>query len=200
MSRAAAIALCLVVLACPPSMSLAHGPEHGTAEHARLPTIGPAPDFALASHDGSRVALQDLRGKVVAVTFIYTSCTDVCPLLTEKMAQVREELGPDFGKSVAFVSITVDPERDTPEVLKAYAAAFGAEAPGWHFLSDEPAVVRNVAHRYGVVVSARDGVDVDHTLLTSLVDRRGALRVQYLGYRFDPDEFRRDLVGLAHEP
>ena len=61
------------------------------------------------------------------MTFIYTSCPDVCPLLTEKMAQVQDELGPDFGPRVAFVSITVDPEHDTPEVLKDYAESHGAD-------------------------------------------------------------------------
>jgi protein SCO1 len=197
--RLVVVGLYLVALACPLSVSHAHGPGHGTAESERLPTIGPAPNFALTSSHGHQVALSDLRGRVVAVAFIYTSCTDVCPLLTEKMAQVRDELGPDFGASITFVSITVDPERDTPEVLKGYAEAFGADQGGWHFLTGGPANIREVAQRYGVAASARDG-NVDHTLLTSLVDRRGRLRVQYLGYRFDPDEFRRDLVGLVNEP
>ena len=84
-------------------------------------------------------------------------------------------------------------------MLKGYAEAFGADQGGWHFLTGEPANIREVAQRYGVAASARDG-NVDHTLLTSLIDRRGRLRVQYLGYRFDPDEFRRDLVGLVNEP
>ena len=88
------------------------------AQEQRLPTIGAAPDFALTSQDGAEVTLGDLRGKVVAVTFIYTWCPDVCPMLTDKMARVQDELGPDFGSKVAFVSITVDPERDTPEALK----------------------------------------------------------------------------------
>ena len=162
--------------------------------------IGPAPDFALVSADGRQVSLRDLRGKVAAIAFIYTSCTDVCPLLTEKMAQVRDELGPAFGKEVEFVSITIDPERDTPEVLEGYAEAFGADRGGWHFLTGETAAIREVVLRYGLAVSSRDGADVDHTLLTSLIDRHGTLRVQYLGYRFDPDEFRRDLVGLVNEP
>jgi protein SCO1/2 len=188
------------VLACPPSLSLAHGPGHDTAKEERLPTIGPAPDFALVAQDGRQVTLHDLRGKVIAVAFIYTSCADVCPLLTEKMAQVREELGPAFGKDIEFVSVTVDPEHDTPEVLKGYAEAFGADRGGWHFLTGEPAAVRETARRYGVAVAAREGADVDHTLLTSLVDRHGTLRVQYLGYRFDPEEFRRDLLGLMNEP
>ena len=74
-----------------PTLALAHDAAHDQ----RLPTIGPAPDFALTSQDGARVTLADFRGKVVAVTFIFTSCTDTCPLLTAKMAQVQDELGAD---------------------------------------------------------------------------------------------------------
>ena len=121
------------------------------ASEERLPEIGPAPDFALVSQDGARVALQDFRGKIVAVTFIYTSCPDICPLLTEMLAGVQDELGADFGPRVAFVSITVDPARDTPEVLKAYAQGVGANPAGWSFLTGEVAAVREVARRYGVV-------------------------------------------------
>src|SRR5690348_7218172 len=90
---------------------------------AALPMIGPAPPFALISQDGRPISLDDFRGKVVAVTFMYTSCPDICPLLTEKMAQVRDALSADFGTRVAFVSITVDPENDTPDVLKNFADA-----------------------------------------------------------------------------
>ena len=123
-----------------PAPSFAHDPsEHQAATEAplemRLPVIGPAPDFDLTSQDGKRVTLADLRGKVVAVTFIFTMCPDICPMLTSNMAQVQEMLGADFGKSVAFVSITIDPENDTPEVLKDYAEAFGADPEGWS-LSD----------------------------------------------------------------
>ena len=90
--------------------------------------IGPAPPFTLTSQDGRQVALADLRGKVVAVTFIYTACPDICPLLTQKMARVQDELGADFGAKVAFVSITLDPEHDTPAVLKDYAQVLGRQA------------------------------------------------------------------------
>ena len=190
MKRRAALGLCLATLASP---ALAAAEE-------RLPEIGPAPDFALTSQDGARVALHDLRGKVVAVTFVYTSCPDICPVLTELMAGVQDALGADFGTRIAFVSITVDPARDTPEVLKAYAQGVGANPAGWSFLTGEVAAVRAVARRYGVVVLDAPGGGIDHTLLTSLVDRRGVLRVQYLGSRFDPEEFRRDLLALANEP
>jgi protein SCO1 len=193
----AALILVLGGLAWSP-FALAHEAAH--QEEQRLPTIGAAPDFTLTSQDGAEVTLESLRGKVVAVAFIYVSCPDVCPMLTDKMARVQDELGSDFGSEVAFVSITADPERDTPEVLKGYAEAFDANLAGWSFLTGEPAAVLDVAHRYGVaVMKAADG-QVDHTLLTTLIDRQGIMRVQYLGYRFDEEEFRHDLQDLVNEP
>jgi protein SCO1/2 len=181
--------------------SLAPVQAHDAAQtkHQRLPYIAPAPTFALTSQDGTPVALADFRGKVVAVTFIYTSCMDTCPVLTALMAYVQDRLGPDFGKRIAFVSITVDPERDTPEVLKRYAERFGADLNGWAFLTGDPAAIRDVVLRYGAFATKNAGGQVDHTFLTSIVDRSGTLRVQYLGVRFDPDEFRRDLLSLVKE-
>jgi protein SCO1/2 len=193
----AALVLIAALLASP-ALVQAHEAAH--EEEQRLPTIGAAPDFALTSQDRAEVTLESLRGKVVAVTFIYTSCPDICPMLTDKMARVQDELGPDFGTRIAFVSITIDPEQDSPEVLKEYAEAFKVNFAGWSFLTGEPAKVLEVAHRYGVAVTkAADGA-IDHTLLTTLVDREGNMRVQYIGYRFDEEEFRHDLLDLVNEP
>ena len=177
----------------------AHDALHHHAKQQRLPKIAPAPGFALTSQDGMPVALADFRGKVVAVTFIYASCMDTCPVLTALMAYVQDKLGPDFGKRITFVSITVDPERDTPEVLKRYAETFGADLKGWAFLTGAPDAIRGVIRRYGVFAAKNADGQVDHTFLTSIVDRNGMLRVQYLGVRFDPDEFRRDLLSLVKE-
>jgi protein SCO1/2 len=188
----------ICALLASPALVQAH--EAGHQEEERLPALGAAPDFALISQDGAQVRLESLRGKVVAVTFIYTSCPDVCPMLTDKMARVQDELGADFGTKVAFVSITVDPQRDTPEALKEYAAAFDANPAGWSFLTGDPAAIVEVAHRYGVAVAKAADGGVDHTLLTTLIDRQGIMRVQYLGYRFDEEEFRHDLLDLVHEP
>ena len=190
-----AVALSFAVLAWPVPVLAADA-----AHDQPLPTIGPAPDFALTSQDGARVSLADFRGKVVAVAFIFTSCADACPLLTAKMAQVQDELGPEFGARIAFVSITVDPERDTPAVLKQYAQNFGANFAGWAFLTGDPVVLREVERSYGVFTAKAVDGNLDHTFLTSVVDRQGTLRVQYLGVRFDPEEFRRDLLGLLDEP
>jgi protein SCO1/2 len=176
--------------------ALAHDAPHDE----RLPMMGQAPEFALTSQDGETVRLADYKGRVVALTFIFTSCADTCPLLTDKMARVQDELGELFGPRIAFVSITVDPERDTPAVLKDYAVAYDANLSGWAFLTGTPDAIREVERGYGVYAAKTPDGDVDHTFLTSIIDRRGNLRVQYLGVRFDAGEFRRDLVGLLEEP
>ena len=115
------------------------------------------------------------------------------------MSTVQDRLGRDFGTKIAFVSITVDPERDTPEDLKMYAQAYGANLVGWSFLTGSPDVIRDVTRRYGVYAAKTETGDVDHTFLTSIIDPKGMLRVQYLGVRFDPEEFRRDLLSLVAE-
>ena len=195
----AAPALALVMLAALLLVPVDDAPQQ-TFKQQPLPKIAPAPEFSLTSQDGGRVTLADFRGKVVAVTFIYTLCTTTCPVLTPMMSFVQDQLGSNFGTKIAFVSITVDPERDTPQVLKEYAQAFGANLAGWAFLTGTPDAIRDVTRRYGVFASKTANGDVDHTFLTSIVDPRGILRVQYVGVRFDPDELRRDLLSLLQEP
>ena len=197
----AALILALAALVTLASLLLVlsrDAPQHTSLEPP-LPKIGPAPEFALTSQDGAPVTLADLRGRVVAVTFILTMCTTTCPVLTPMMSFVQDQLGSDFGAKIRFVSITVDPERDTADVLKQYAQSFGANFAGWSFLTGTPEAIRDVTRRYGVYASKTANDDVEHTFLTSIVDPHGILRVQYLGVRFDPEEFRRDLLSLLKE-
>ena len=175
------------------------GAVDAAAKSEALPTIGPAPAFTLTAQDERRVSLADLRGKVVVLTFIYTTCADTCPLLTAKMATLQSRLGADFGPRVFFVSITVDPERDTPAVLKGYGVAHGARFDGWAFMTGTPAEIREVAKRYGIFHKKTARGDVDHTFLTSVIDARGRLRVQYLGVRFDPTELLNDVRSVLAE-
>jgi protein SCO1 len=191
-------ALAVVALAAVTLVLLRDAPQY-TAQEPPLPKIAPAPDFALTSQDGKPITLAAFRGKVTAVTFILTLCNSTCPVLTPMMSFVQDRLGSDFGSKIAFVSITVDPERDSPEVLKQYAQAFGANLTGWSFLTGAPAAIQDVTRRYGVYASKAENGGVDHTFLTSIVDAQGILRVQYLGVRFDPEEFRRDLLSLVNE-
>ena len=179
------------------NVALALAINFATAES--LPKIKPAPEFTLTNQDGKRVGLKDLRGKALAITFIFASCADTCPLLTAKMAGIQNTLGNAFGPQVNFVSITVDPERDRPEVLKRYAEGHKANPAGWAFLTGAQAEIREVAKRYGIYFKKTPRGDVDHTFLTSLVDQNGILRVQYIGVKFDPDEMLRDLQSLVDE-
>ena len=197
----AALILALAALVTLASLLLVlsrDAPQHTSLEPP-LPKIAPAPEFALTSQDGAPVTLADLRGRVVAVTFILTMCTTTCPVLTPMMSFVQDQLGSDFGAKIRFVSITVDPERDTADVLKQYAQSFGANFAGWSFLTGTPEAIRDVTRRYGVYASKTANDDVEHTFLTSIVDPHGILRVQYLGVRFDREEFRRDLLNLLKE-
>src|ERR1700748_683715 len=94
------------------------------------------PNVELTTQEGKTVHFYDdlLKGKVVAITLIYTHCLDSCPLETARMAQVQRLLGDRMGKDIFFYSISIDPRRDTPEVLNAYAKKFHA-GPGWLFLT-----------------------------------------------------------------
>lgn len=190
------LGLCLVLLVVGWRV-LALG--HKAEEDERLSEIGPAPAFALTDQDGRRLSLMEPRGKVVVVTFIYTSCADACPLLTAKMAGLQDNLGADFASSVFFISITVDPERDTPEVLARYAQAHGGNLFGWAFLTGTLDEIQAVARQDGIYSKKHAAGDVDHTFLTSPADQRGTLRDQYMGTRFDPDELLRDLRLLLRE-
>jgi protein SCO1/2 len=164
-----------------------------------LPLLGPAPNFALDSARGPRVALADLRGKVVVVTFVFTTCSSSCPILTAKLADIGRALGSDFGRKIAFVAVSVDPLNDTPARLRDYASAHRADVPGWHFLTGTPKEIDLVVRKFGSYAKQTDSGSVDHLFLTSLIDRTGMLRVQYLGTRFDPREMQRDIQVLARE-
>ena len=180
-------------------VALVSGAVDAAPKPEALPTIGPAPAFTLTAQDEHRLSLADLRGKVVVLTFIYTACADTCPLLTAKMAALQGRLGADFGARVFFVSVTVDPERDTPAVLKGYGIAHGARFDGWAFLTGTPAEIGDVGKRYGIFARKTARGDVDHTFLTSVIDPRGVLRVQYMGVRFEPAELLADVRSVLAE-
>jgi protein SCO1 len=165
----------------------------------RLPVISTAPPFVLDAATGGRVSLADLRGKVLMITFIFTTCTATCPMLTAKMVHIQRQLGAEFGTRVNFASITVDPLNDTPGRLREYAVAHSANAAGWHFLTGSPSEISDVLNRYGAYAKKSERGELEHLFLTSLVDRKGMLRIQYLGTRFDPAEMQADLRKLLRE-
>jgi protein SCO1/2 len=109
------------------------------------------PNVTLTTQDGAKVRLYDdlLKGKSVAINIIYTNCKDECPLETARLVQVQKLLGDRMGKDIFFYSISIDPDHDTPAVLKAYAAKFGV-GPGWTFLTGNADDIRIVTKKLGL--------------------------------------------------
>jgi protein SCO1/2 len=120
------------------------------------------PNVALTTQDGKTVRFYDdlLKGKIVAIDLIYTHCKYSCPLETARLAQVQRLLGDRVGKDIFFYSITLDPERDTPEVLKAYAQKFHA-GPGWLFLTGTKEDIKLIGQKMGLLSASADPTPVN---------------------------------------
>jgi protein SCO1/2 len=132
------------------------------------------PNVPLVTQDGVTVRLYDdlLRGKAVAINLVYTSCKDECPLETAKLVQLQRLLGDRVGKDIFFYSISIDPKRDTPEVLKAYAEKFRV-GPGWLFLTGNEDDIKLVAKKLGLSRSSDAGRRDGHMAILMLGDVPG---------------------------
>ncbi len=146
---------------------------------AAPPDLGTLPDFALTDQTGQPFGTRDLRGKVWVADFIFTNCAGSCPLLSQKMAEVAKrarQLGPDF----RLVSLTVDPERDTPPVLAGYAAHYGANPHKWSFLTGDMVTIQNAVTDGFKVGMGKDKVgdfwEIFHGENLVLVDRQLHIR------------------------
>jgi protein SCO1 len=108
------------------------------------------PNLPVVTQDGKTLKFYDdvIKGKIVVINFIYTHCPDLCPLATARLGQVQEKLGDIVGHDLFLVSLTVDPERDTPERLKEFSASFSA-GPGWLFLTGAPVDIRSINAKLG---------------------------------------------------
>ena len=158
------------------------------AEYAR--------DFQLTDHDGRPRTLKDFRGKAVVVFFGYTHCPDVCPTTLSEIAEAKRLLGPD-GAKVQGVFVTVDPQRDTPEMLKAYMANFG---PDFVALRGTPEQLAAVAKEYKIYYKKVDGktpdsYTMDHSAGSYVYDPQGRVRL-YTRYGTGPEALAADLKIL----
>lgn len=138
------------------------------------------PNLELITQDGARVRFYDdlLKGKTVLINSLFTTCTGVCSPMTANLARVQKYLGDRVGRDIVIISISVDPEVDTPAVLKAYADKFGAK-PGWYFLTGSKANVNGVLAKLGSYVEDKN----DHStlLLIGNVPRGGWRKVLAIG-------------------
>jgi protein SCO1 len=157
----------------------------------------PMPDFQLTDQAGAPVALSGLKGKVVAVTFIYSRCPlpDYCPRMIENFRAVRQRFAARMARDLVLLTISFDPKYDTPEILTRYANARRAGGPGWHFLTGDPANVERVCNAFGIQYWAEEGL-ITHTLQTAVIDREGKLAATVEGKDFTPQQLG-DLVGAV---
>jgi protein SCO1/2 len=171
-------------------------------EHPSLAVIRAAPDFNLLDTSGHELMLSRLRGRVVLLNFIYTSCTTTCPLLTQQMALVQDRLKRAglWPRSISFLSVTVDPERDSAAALADYAESFNAADPNWGFLRDEPMRLRSVLAAYDEWTKPLPDGELDHPARVYLIDRRGNVREIYALAFFDERQAFIDIRTLIAEP
>jgi protein SCO1/2 len=176
---------------------------HGTGSHQKTPTtvapIVKAPDFTLIDQDGKRFLSTSLRGKIVVLDFIYTTCTDVCPPFTANFAALQRWLKPEQKSTVFLVSITTDPEIDAPKIFKAYAHRYGADFSNWAFLTGTEAQLKEVWKGFGIRVIRKGRGLVQHDSVTTLIDRQGTRRFNHFGEKVRLEDVERDLLFLLAE-
>ena len=155
-----------------------------------------ARDFRLTDHNGVVRTLADFKGKVVAIFFGYTHCPDVCPTTLSDFSAALQQLGPQAAR-VQVIFVTVDPQRDTPDLLKQYVPAFN---PGFLGMYSDPATLKELAKEFKVVYQKTSvkGVDdylIDHSAGTYVYDPQGRLRL-LMPYGSTPEAIAQDLRTL----
>ena len=191
---AAFVTACLLGAASP----LAHEPHSKSQKTVRREVQRKIADFTLRDQNGHPFDLRSLKGRPVIVSFIYTTCPDVCPLITFNLRQLQRELSPPERHSPFFVSVTTDPEVDEPLVLRTYAERFRIDFANWVFLTGGREQLASVWKEFGVNVERKARGLVNHTTLTALLDGDAVMRFAYHGSAPDPKMVLQDLHTLLH--
>lgn len=176
-----------------------HEPKLKGEPARRQELNAPIEDFVLTDQDGKAVAFAELRGKPLVINFMYTSCPDVCPLLTASVKILRDHMSPAEVANTRFLSITTDPEIDKPEILKAYSKRHEADVSNWFWLTGSPQELAPVWKNFGVAVERKARGLIDHTTLTVIADAQGNMRFAYFGSFPDPDLLLQDLRSVAKQ-
>lgn len=153
-------------------------------------------DFVLIDQDKQSFDTTQLRGKVVVMNFIFTTCTDVCPLFTVNLVELQRKLNERYGDKLFLISVTTDPEVDSAKHLKAYAERHKADLKNWAFLTGTEAQLKTVWNGFGVRVIKKGRGLVQHTSLTTVIDQQGIRRFNYLGEKWRLQDLEKDLLTL----
>jgi len=182
-----------VISAAPVDAGLLQTP----ATHVLVPVGSPLPEFELTDQAGASVSLSSLHGKIVAVNFIYSRCPlpDYCPRMVENFRALRTRFLDRMDRDLVFLTVSFDPQYDTPAILAQYAASQRAGGPGWHFLTGDPAKIERVCDAFGIQYFADEGL-ITHSLQTAVIDRDGRLAATVEGKDFTPKQLG-DLIESA---
>src|SRR5262245_48568816 len=170
--RLIAITLAAGMVICPLGIKLARSADQSSGQ-SRLAIIRPAPEFKLSDQSGNELRMSQLRGKVVLVSFIFTTCNGSCPATTHRMSLVQRELrsrGLLSNSQVHLLSITLDPTRDTPDVLRGYMRMYDAAPDHWSFLCGPKSEVEQAVEAWGMWARPAPNGQLDHPSRIFLVD------------------------------
>jgi len=151
------------------------------------------PNLALLDQNGRSINLSSLKGEYVLINFIYTGCTGSCPMLTSKMSQVEKKLGPELGKKVRLLSVTLDPEHDNSAQLLKYANEHGANGADWIFLTGTPAQIDNYLAIFKIKRARESDGTIDHVTTNFLLGPDGRQIRQYDGLAVTPSTMADDV-------
>lgn len=163
-----------------------------------LPEMGQLSGFTFSDHTGGVFGSEKMRGRIWVVDFIYTTCQAACPRMSKEMYQVQQSLAPG-DDSVGLLSITVDPDHDTREVLAAFAARYKADPVRWKFLTGDKAVIRKLQKEASVDMDPEQ-LEQSHNKCLVLVDTEGFIRGSYKSDPPETDQLLADLAMLKRNP
>ena len=193
----------LLTLACLPldlyAQETSSPHAHKAGSDQKSAASAKAPDFTLIDQEGKQFLSANLRGKIVVLDFIYTTCTNICPLFTVNFVQLQRRLAPEHKREVFLISITTDPEIDSPKVLKSYAQRHGADLGNWAFLTGTEPQLKEVWKNFGIRVIHKARGLVQHDSVTTLIDRQGTRRFNHVGEKVRLEDVERDLLRLLGE-
>ncbi|WP_304200293.1 SCO family protein [Flavobacterium alvei] len=151
--------------------------SNATVDNGKLEKIGPAPQFELVNQDNSKINNETYKGKVYVLEFFFTTCPSICPKMNQSMLQIEKTFfgNPNFG----IVSITIDPEHDTPSVLKEHRELLGVKSSNWNFLTGDKTYIFDLSNK-GFNLYAGENSKVrggfEHSGLFALIDKNGDIR------------------------
>lgn len=143
-----------------------------------LYTVMRVPHFELTNQNNRKITDKDMLGKVYLVEFFFSKCPTICPVMNTNMRYIEDEIdSPDFG----IISISIDPENDTPESLKQHAEKIGVKSPNWHFLTGNRTYIGNLADQFDIYVGDEEdkSENLNHSGMIALVDKDGNIRCRY---------------------